>query len=215
MTSAMPQPTDGVGGAVGGMAGGKFARVSASVPSSFGTVLLGGTPVDLSVRALVAAVIPTPRFGRENEVVATVAAAASAGADLADVSHGPRLLGPVARGGQIPTCARAADLDAGAAAHAAGAALVFVPPALGPAAAERGWPLALIVDDVADIAGAGDVAEPLGLAIAIDTAGAAEADALAVESVALAEGCRIVRTSDVRRTRRVVEVVAAILEARR
>jgi hypothetical protein len=194
---------------------GKFARVPASVPSFPEAVLVGGRTVDIRVRALVVAVIPTPRFGRENEVAATVAAAASAGADLADISHGPRLLGPMARGGPIPACARVADLAAGAAAHAAGAALVLVPPALGPAAVERDWPAAVVVDDVADIAAAREVAAPLGLPLAVDTAGAAEADALAVESVALAEGCRIVRTTDVRRTRRVVEVVAAILEARR
>ncbi len=38
---------------------------------------------------------------------------------------------------------------------------------------------------------------------------------MAQEAAAIAEGCRIVRTTDVRRTRRVVEVMAALLEARR
>lgn len=189
--------------------------MSAPVPSPAGSLLLAGRPTDLRVRALVVAVVPMPRFGREGEVAAAVAAAAASGADLADVSHGPRLLGPVARGGPVPVCARVVDLEAGAAAAAAGAALLLVPPALGPAAVERGWPTALVVDDVAALGDAREAAVALEVPIAIDTAGRPEADALAAESVALAEGCRIVRTSDVRRTRRVVEVVTAVLEARR
>ncbi|MGH9213453.1 MAG: hypothetical protein ACRD2C_22690 [Acidimicrobiales bacterium] len=46
-------------------------------------------------------------------------------------------------------------------------------------------------------------------------AGRSGADAVSEESLALAVGVRLVRTGDVRRTRRVVEVMAQLLEARR
>jgi dihydropteroate synthase len=38
---------------------------------------------------------------------------------------------------------------------------------------------------------------------------------MAREAVAIAEGCRLLRTRDVRRSRRVAEVMAAMLAARR
>ena len=214
---------------------------------------LRGHVVDLRTRALVAAVVGPPRFGRENEVAAAVAGAAQARADLADVSLEPRLLGAVARRGPVPVCARVATAEAAAAAHAAGAALVLVPPGLAagpvdgaaadgqapspgtrtgpgpgtgaggraydPSAGGRphgpGGPIAVVVDDVADVAAAVDLAAPLGLPVAFDASGLADGAAMAAEAVALSSGARIVRTRDVRRTRRVVEVVAALLEARR
>ena len=48
---------------------------------------LRGAVVDLRTRALVAAVVPAPRFGREGEVAAGVQRAADGHADLADVSR--------------------------------------------------------------------------------------------------------------------------------
>ena len=82
-------------------------------------------------------------------------------------------------------------------------------------AANEGWPAALLVDDLADIETARGTAASHGLPLAIDTTRLSSADAIAHEAVAISSGCRIVRTTDVRRTRRVVEVLAALLEARR
>jgi hypothetical protein len=181
-----------------------------SVPS----IELRGVVIDVRARGLVAAVVPAPRFGREGEVAAAVERAAAARADLADVSLDRRLVGAVARG-PIPVCARVADLVAAGAAHAAGAALVLVGPAMAADAVARGCPVAVVVDDVRELGIALDVAEPLGVPVAIDTARRSGANAIAQEATALSAGCRIVRTGDVRRSRRVVEVVAALVEARR
>ncbi|HLM62853.1 MAG TPA: hypothetical protein VK306_01020 [Acidimicrobiales bacterium] len=249
-----------------------------------------GTAVDLRTRAVVAAVVGTPRFGREGEVLAGVAAARDAHADLVDVSLGPRLLGPAAAARILPVVARADAADAARAAAAAGAAVVLVPPVLatelaaagpgatvaaaptvgsagstatgapggrevggpsdsGPAAAGpaggdgrpavgrpagggaatgapaagavitagggRSVALAVVVDDVRDIAAARLVADQLGVPIALDVSRRTGTDALAAESAGIIAGCRLVRTGDVKRTRRVVEVVATLLEARR
>jgi hypothetical protein len=76
------------------------------------TLTLGDSTFDLRWRALVAAVVPTPRFGREGEVLATVRAAAQAGADLAATSLPPRLIGPAAGAGGLPIAAKVASLDA-------------------------------------------------------------------------------------------------------
>jgi hypothetical protein len=219
-----------------------------AVPSGAAAQLdLRGEVVDLRTRALVAAVVGPPRFGREGEVAAAVAAVADARADLADVSLEPRLTGSVARRGPVPVCARVASLDAAAAAHAAGVALLLVPPALaadaaGPAADGRpgagggaagggpegrgrgrgrgrgdgdGWRIAVVVDDAAEVPAALEVATPLGAPVAFDASGLAGADAMAAEAAAVSSGARIVRTRDVRRTRRVVEVIAALLDSRR
>jgi hypothetical protein len=52
--------------------------------------------------------------------------------------------------------------------------------------------------------------------LAIDTSAmSTREEALAVESVAVPLGCRLLCTNDVRRTRRVVETVAALLAAQR
>jgi hypothetical protein len=195
------------------VSGGPFVPVSAGAQAAPRLELRGHTH-DLRTRALVAAVVPGPRFGREAEVQAAVARAAEARADLADVSLEPRLVGPVARG-PVPVCARVADLRAAAAAHAAGAALLLVPHDVVAAAVAEGLPVAVVVDDVAELAGAAPQADALGVPLAFDAGRRAEADAAAQEATALASGCRIVRTTDIRRTRRVVEVVAALLEARR
>jgi hypothetical protein len=195
------------------VSGGPIVPVSAGAAGA-ARIELRGRAYDLSTRALVAAVVPVPRFGREGEVAAAVQRAHDARADLADVSLEPRLLGPVA-GGPLPVCARVTDIQAAGAAHAAGAHLLLVPPALAPEAHDRGWPVAVVVDDVSALGKAQSTAHALGVPTAIDTAGRPEEDALAQESVAVAAGCRIVRTTDVRRSRRVVEVVAALLEARR
>lgn len=195
------------------MSGGPFVPVSTGARGA-PRLDLRGHPHDLRTRALVAAVVPAPRFGREGEVQAAVGRAAAAHADLADVSLEPRLIGPVARG-PVPVCARVPDLRHAAAAHAAGAALVLVPHDVAAAAVAEGLAVAVVVDDVGELAGAAPSAEALGVPLAFDAGRRADADAMAQEATALACGCRIVRTTDVRRTRRVVEVVAALLEARR
>jgi hypothetical protein len=179
------------------------------------TLDLGARRVELATRALTAAIVAPPRFARESELRAGAEAAMAAGADLADVSLEPRLVGPVARGAGVPVAARVETADAAEAARAAGAAVLLITAELADRAAAEGWQAALIVDDVADVGAARPVADRHGLPLAIDTSRVPAAEALADEAVAISSGCRIVRTSDVRRTRRVVEVMAALLEARR
>jgi hypothetical protein len=188
------------------------------IPRVDATLDLGDGPVDLATRALTAAAVAPPRFGRESELLAAAKAATSAGADLVDVSFEPRLVGSVARGGGLPVATRVATVASAEAARAAGAAVLLVTAhstdVVDRAAAER-WPAALIVDELADIETARGIAESHGFPLAIDTTRLSAADAIAHEAVAISSGCRIVRTTDVRRTRRVVEVLAALLEARR
>jgi hypothetical protein len=169
----------------------------------------GGAPD----RVLVAGVVPAPRFGREAEVLAAARAVRAAGADLVDVSLPPSLLGPVARAGDVgPVVARVADGDEADVARRAGAAAVLVPPSAARAAgdASRG-PTVVVVDEVGDMAAAGSA----GLPLALDVSRRSGADAIGAEAAAIALGCRVVRTADVRRSRRVAEVMGAILAARR
>lgn len=179
---------------------------------------LGDGPVDLATRALTAAAVPPPRFGREAELLAAAKAVTAAGADLVDVSLEPRLVGSVARAGDLPVATRVTSVDAAESARAAGVAVLLIAVDLADladrAAVER-WPAALVVDDLADIEAARVRAESHGFPLAFDTTRLTAADAIAHEAVAISSGCRIVRTTDVRRTRRVVEVLAALLEARR
>jgi hypothetical protein len=175
---------------------------------------LGDKTFDLRWRALVGAVVAAPRFGRESEVLATVRAAGNAGADIAVTSLPPRLVGPATRAGGLPVAARVSSLEAVRAASEAGAALVLVPADLVGDVADGGTTtVALLVDDVADIDRARTVIGDRPVPLAVDTSAATPEDALAIESVAVPWGCRLVCTTDVRRTRRVVETVAALLAA--
>jgi hypothetical protein len=177
---------------------------------------LGDKTFDLRWRALVGAAVAAPRFGRESEVLATVRAAAQAGADIAVTSLPPRLVGPATRAGGVPIAARASSLEAVEAASEAGASLVLVPADLVGAVADAGATAALLVDDVGDIDRARAVVGDRPVPLAIDTSAIATRDeALAIESVAVPWGCRLLCTNDVRRTRRVVETVAALLAAQR
>ena len=193
---------------------------------------LDGGAIDLATRVLVAGVVPVPRFGREAEVVATATALVSVGADLVDVSLSPRLVGPAVRAVRVPVAARVDAVEAVAAAGRAGAAVVLVPVALlpgvahvaeaetAPAAAGSGHgggraTIVALVDDLAGVAEARAAAGEAGVPLAFDSSRWSAADAIAREAAAVAEGCRILRTTDVRRSRRVAEVMAAILEARR
>ncbi|HEX6569745.1 MAG TPA: hypothetical protein VF015_11285, partial [Acidimicrobiales bacterium] len=74
---------------------------------------------------------------------------------------------------------------------------------------------AAVVDDLADLDDARAAAESLGVPLAFDASRRSAADAMASEAAAVAEGCRLLRTTDVRRSRRVAEVMGAILGARR
>lgn len=179
------------------------------------TLTLGGTSFDLRWRALVAAVVPAPRFGREGEVLAGVRTARDAGADLADVSLSPRLIGPAAGAGLVPVVVRARSIPEAAAARRAGAGLVLVPADVVADVAVADGPVAVVIDDVGHLERARAVAERHGVALAIDVTARVSAGAMALESTAIAGGCRVVCTADVRRTRRVVETVAALLAARR
>jgi hypothetical protein len=182
---------------------------------------------------LVAGVVPAPRFGRENEVVATVAAVAARGADLADVSHGPRLIGPAVRAGAAPVTTRATTVDEAAAAARAGASVVLLPVEVadavdpadvgvgpgGPASETTptlsGSVVAVLVSAVDDLASGRVAAARLGASLAFDSTALGPEVALAAEAVAVVEGCRLLRTADVHRSRRVATVLHALSEARR
>jgi hypothetical protein len=182
-------------------------------------LVLGGQRVDLRTRVLVAGVVPPPRFGREGEVLATAASLRAAGADLVDVSLPLRLSGPVARAGDVPVAMRAGTAAEAAAARRAGAEVVLVPPdaaddAAGESGAESGA-VAVVVDDLAGVGAARDVAGRLGAPLAIDASRWSGPEAVGREAAAVSLGCRLIRTADVRRSRRVAEVMGALLAARR
>jgi hypothetical protein len=188
------------------------------VPLPGAGLVVAGEALDLRARVLVAGVVPPPRFGREGEVLATAAALRSAGADLVDVSLPARLLAPVARAGTAgPVAARVSGEAEAAAARRAGAAVVLVAAAEAEPVAAGAPPgsVAIIVDDLAALAEARDVAERLGLALAVDASRWQGPEAIAREAAAVALGCRLIRTADVRRSRRVAEVMGAVLGARR
>lgn len=184
----------------------------------------GGRTVDLATRAVVVGVVPTPRFGREAEVVAGVRALAAAGADVVEVPAEPRLLGPAVQAvGDLPVAAQVTTTEAAAAAWSAGARLLLVPaervdavvagrPDVEAGAAGDAWQIAALVATAE--AGRDQVRDGAGL-VAIDTTALDRVDGVSEESLALAVGVRVVRTTDIRRTRRVVEVMAHLLEARR
>jgi hypothetical protein len=177
---------------------------------------LGDRTFDLRWQALVGAVVAPPRFGREAEVLAAVRAAGRAGADVAVTSLPPRLVGPATRTGDVPIAARASSVEAAKAAIDVGAALVLVPADIVGAVADAGAPAVLLVDDIGDIERARAMVGGRPVPLAIDTsARSTREQALAIESVALPMGCRLLCTNDIRRTRRVVETVAALLAAQR
>jgi hypothetical protein len=175
---------------------------------------LGDTTHDLRWRALVAAVLPAPRFGRESEVVAAVRAAGQAGADVVTVALPPRLLGAAAHAGGPPVSTAVSSPEAASQAQAAGAALVLVRADLAADMVLSGLATAVLADHLDDIGPARAIADDLGVPLAIDTSRLAPLDALAVESAAIPGGCRLVCTTDLRRSRRVVATVAALLAAR-
>lgn len=190
-------------------------------PVAGAALAVGGQTVDLAARVLVAGVVPAPRFGRENEVVATAASVAAAGADFVDVSLHPRLLGPVAQAGAAPVAARAdSAADARAAARAGATVLALVPDLVADAALvdelrDAGAGVVVVVDDLAELPAARAVAERAAAPLAFDATRLAGAAAIAREATAVADGCRLLRTTDVRRSRRVAAVTAALLAARR
>lgn len=181
---------------------------------------VGGRVVDLATHVLVAGVVPAPRFGRDGEVAATARSVVASGADLADVSLAPRLIAPAARAGQVPVAARVGSIDEAAAAVRAGASVVLLEPWSLVDLSDEGARAALgaaavIVDDLDGMAAGRAQAERLALPLAFDSTHWSSASAVARESVAVAEGCRLLRSTDVRRSRRVAEVMGAILSARR
>jgi hypothetical protein len=179
---------------------------------------------DLTTRAVVVAVVPTPRWGREAEVLAGLRQAAEAGADVVEVPPDPRLLGPAAAAEIVPVAARVDTVEAARGAWSAGARLLLVPdgqvapiaaaaPDAADPAASGGWQLATLVTSAR--AGRDAVDAGTGRPVALDVAGLAPLDGVSEASLALSVGVRIVRTSDIRRTRRVTEVMGRLLEARR
>jgi hypothetical protein len=191
------------------------------VPCVDVSLRLGERVVDLATRALVAGVVPLPRFGREGEVVATAASVVAQGADLADVSLPPRMVGPVTRSGRIFVVARVGSVTDAVAAVRAGAVAVLAP--LTMVAGEKrdgdlaltGAALLVVVDNLSELADARAEARRWGAAVAFDSTRLSGAAAIGCEAAAVADGSRLLRTADVRRSRRVAEVMAAILAARR
>jgi hypothetical protein len=192
------------------------------LPRPDAALSLAGERVDLGTRVLVAGVVPSPRFGREAEVAAGAAAMRAAGVDLVDVPLPPRLVGPVARGEGAPVAVRAGTVDEALAAGHAGAAVVLVPAELVAdvlaATAAPGGPspaTVAVVDDLGGLGAARDAATAHGVPLAFDATPWAGAEAVARESAAVLEGCRLLRTTDVRRSRRIAAAMTALLEARR
>ncbi|HET8621641.1 MAG TPA: hypothetical protein VFM27_21910 [Acidimicrobiales bacterium] len=177
-------------------------------------LVLAGRSVGLRTRVLVAGIVPAPRFGREGEVLATAAAVRDAGADLVDVSLPPRLVGPAARSGIAPVAVRAGSAAEVEAARRAGAAVVLVGSELAEELGDGPGATAVIAGDLAALAAAREVAERRGLPLALDAGGWTGPEAVGREAAAVALGCRLIRTADVRRSRRVAEVMGAILAAR-
>lgn len=184
------------------------------VPVAGTGLVLAGRSVGLRTRVLVAGIVPAPRFGREGEVLATAAAVRDAGADLVDVSLPPRLVGPAARSGIAPVAVRAGSAAEVEAARRAGAAVVLVGSELAEELGDGAGATAVIAGDLAALAAAREVAERRGLPLAIDAGGWTGPEAVGREAAAVALGCRLIRTADVRRSRRVAEVMGAILAAR-
>lgn len=184
------------------------------VPVAGTGLVLAGRSVGLRTRVLVAGIVPAPRFGRESEVLATAAAVRDAGADLLDVSLPPRLVGPAARSGIAPVAVRAGSAAEVEAARRAGAAVVLVGAELAEELGDGPGATAVIAGDLAALAAAREVAERRGLPLALDAGGWTGPEAVGREAAAVALGCRLIRTADVRRSRRVAEVMGAILAAR-
>lgn len=197
------------------------------------TLTLGDNVVDLATRALVMAVVPMPTWGREAEVLAGVRGAADSRTDLVEVPAEPRLLGPAAAAVGIPVAAQVSSAAQAAAAREAGAEALLVPAehladvvrchvhaqggqAQGDDRVQQptDCPLAVLVARARDVPDMRGNQTATGLPIALDTVGLTGVDLVAETSLALTVGARIVRTTDVRRARRIVEVMAALLEAR-
>lgn len=197
-----------------------------AVPLVDAALTIGDRVVDLATRSLTVAVIPSPVWARESEVVAAVRAAADAGADAAEAPPEPRLLGPAAAAGLLPIAAHVSTVAAAGTATRAGASVLLapadseiaVPGAIGDAPVApvvRLCRSAQAVQEVrtqlaSGLSGPGDEA-----VVGLDALHLSGIDIVAEASLALSVGARLVRTRDVRRSRRVVEVMAALLEARR
>jgi hypothetical protein len=199
------------------------------------TVRIGVECLDLAVRVLVAGVVPAPRFGREGEVQAGAGAVLALGADLVEVPPPARFAGVVRGAAGHHVAMRASSPDEVASARAAGVEVIMVTPGLaaelagGDTAATRrelrttrgpGSPAGLagvvvVVDDPADVPATRAQAERWGVPLAYDSTRWSGAAAIAREAAAVADGCRLLRTTDVRRSRRVAEVTGALLAARR
>ena len=72
-----------------------------------------------------------------------------------------------------------------------------------------------MVDDPAAVVAAAAVAATAGVPLAFDSTRLAAADAAGGRGRGRRHGCRLLRTGDVRRSRRVAEVLGAVLAARR
>jgi len=159
----------------------------------------------------------TPDFLAPIPVTVLADVGGPAGADLVDVSLPPRMIGPVARAPETygPVAVRVADGDEAATARRAGAQVVLASPDVAAAAIDGGDGTVVIVDDLDDVPAAHAFAAARRLPLGVDASRWHGPEAAAREAAAIALGCRLVRTADVRRSRRVAEVMAAILGARR
>jgi hypothetical protein len=202
------------------------------VPVVGATLRIGVERLDLAARVLVAGVVPAPRFGREAEVQAGAAAVLALGADLVEVPPPARFAGVVRGAAGHLVAMRASSPDEVASARAAGVEVIMVTRGLaaelaGGDATATGRELGttrglaglagvvVVADDPAEVPATRAQAGRWGVPLAYDSTRWSGAAAIAREVAAVADGCRLLRTTDVRRSRRVAEVTGALLAARR
>jgi hypothetical protein len=100
-------------------------------------------------------------------------------------------------------------------ARQAGAQLILVSPDALPDVEGGAGSVVVVVAGLSELPAARELACGRGLPLAVDVTRWSGPDAVGRESAAVALGCRVIRTSDVRRSRRVAEVMTALLAARR
>ena len=176
---------------------------------------LGPDAYDLTSRCLVIATLPATDLDAAAGLVA-----ASAGADVIEVTDPDAVTALAAVLPGVPLAISSDRLDAVEAAYQAGAVLGTCPdPAALALAARTG--ASVIVDDPAAALAAGIPPDRIALDTPPAAAGAHPVlvtvppgpDGIAPTAVAVIGGARLIRTSDPRTARRVCDVLAAIFEA--
>jgi hypothetical protein len=194
----------------------RFGREAEVAATARALVAAGADLVDVSLppRLVGPAVraVAVPVVVRADTVeAATAATRAGAAVILVPLADLPEVLAAAA---PVPT----SDAGSGPAVARAGTGGDVAVSGPGPGGSHLGGrppAFAVLVDDPTRIVEAREAALRTGVPLALDSTGWSGPEAIAREAAALAEGCRILRTADVRRSRRVAEVMTAILDARR